>query len=75
MISEQLDCEDRKDFSETEFGENRLNPELLESTDSEDSTEFTGMDLNDYEIMTEDNYWKMNNTAKNIGWKIPSQLE
>jgi len=33
------------------------------------------MDLNDYEIMTETTTTrKMNNTAKNIGWKIPSQV-
>lgn len=53
LDEEFLDQSESRDIASNSFGENQLDPEILEDTDSD---EFTGIDFDDYGTTTEENY-------------------
>jgi len=57
--------EDNDKTQSRDFGEELLNPELLEPTDSDNSNEFTGMNFAEYDIVDGENYSEDEQYGKN----------
>lgn len=53
---EDFDQESSRTIAETQFGENQLSAEILDDTDSEESSNITGMNIANYDNIEEGNY-------------------